>query len=233
MRRSLLNGLIALLTAAAIVGCATWERQSRTTKGAVAGTATGAAAGSAIGAIVGGGEGAWKGAAIGAVVGGLAGAGIGRYMDNQAREMEAILAEQDRLRRDQERLEVAMSSDVLFESGKAYLQPGARDKLRQVAGVLNRYPRTNVEVIGHTDSRGEEDFNYELSQKRARAVADELAANGVVSARIRTRGEGESRPVATNDTPEGRAQNRRVEIIVSPDDSFRAEGGEGSYEEPR
>jgi len=221
-----------LLAVALVTSCATWEQQSKTTKGAAIGTATGAAAGSAIGAIAGGGDGAWKGAAIGAVVGGLAGAGIGHYMDKQAKEMQAVLAEQDRLRLEQESINVTMASDVLFETGKTYLQPGARDKLRQFSGILQRYPRTLITVIGHTDSRGTEEFNHDLSRRRATAVADELVSNGVSASRITTRGEGESRPVATNETPEGRAQNRRVEINVVPDQGLQAEQA-GGGQEPR
>jgi len=228
MRKQRMKFMGILLTAVLLGGCAAWQQQSRTTKGAVYGTAGGAAAGSAIGAIVGGGEGAWKGAAIGAVVGGLTGGLVGNYMDRQAKEMQQILAEQDRLRREQETLQVAMSSDLLFETGKAYLQPGARDKLREFARVLDRYPRTNIEIVGHTDNRGSEEYNYELSRKRALAVADELVRDGVSDARIKVRGEGESRPVATNDTPEGRAMNRRVEIIISPDQGLREEQGSGA-----
>ncbi len=233
--RGRLRQAIVVITCAALLGsCAAWQGQSRTTKGAVVGTATGAAAGSAIGAIVGGGGGAWKGAAIGAAVGALSGGVIGHYMDKQAAEMETILAEQDRLRREQDKLYVTLGSDVLFESGKAYLQPGARDKLRQLADVLNRYPRTSVGIVGHTDSRGSDESNYDLSQRRAQAVADELAANGVSRNRITTRGEGESRPVASNETQEGRQMNRRVEISVVPDEGLRAEqAGDGGYEEPR
>jgi outer membrane protein OmpA-like peptidoglycan-associated protein len=231
MSKAWIKLVAVTLTAALLSGCAAWQQQSRTTKGAVVGTATGAAAGSAIGAIVGGGEGAWKGAAIGAVVGGLTGGVVGHYMDGQAKEMEAVLAEQDRMRREQDHLQVAMASDVMFESGKAYLQPGGRDKLRQFADVLNRYPRTNIEVIGHTDNRGSDESNQDLSRKRAVAVTDELVHDGVSDARIKTRGEGESRPVATNDTPEGRAMNRRVEIIVAPDEGLRRE--EAGSQEPR
>ncbi|OFV87020.1 MAG: hypothetical protein A3J75_07335 [Acidobacteria bacterium RBG_16_68_9] len=226
---------LVVVTALSLAGCSAVQENPRAAKGTVIGAATGAGAGAAIGAIVGGGKGAGKGAAIGAVVGALGGGTIGHYMDRQAREMEQVLSEQDRMRREQERLHVVMASDVMFESGKAYLQPGARDKLRRFADVLNRYPRTNVEIIGHTDSRGSDESNYDLSERRARAVADELAAAGVVPSRMAVRGEGESRPLATNDTTEGRAQNRRVEINVDPDRGLRAEesGQPGGYEEPR
>jgi outer membrane protein OmpA-like peptidoglycan-associated protein len=223
----------AALVLVSLTGCAAYEGAPRTVKGAGVGAAAGAATGAAIGAIVGGGEGAGKGAAIGAVVGLLGGGLIGNYLDQQAKEMQAVLAEQDRLRREQERLELALSSDILFASGSASLQPGARDKIRQLARVLNRYPRTTIQVIGHTDSRGSEESNLELSRRRAQAVAEELVAAGVSPSRITTFGRGESSPVASNDTPEGRAQNRRVEIIVEPDDSLRREQGSGGGEEPR
>ncbi len=237
MQRCFANGLVAIGLSASLVGCALYERNPRTVKGAGVGAVAGAATGAAIGGIVGGGKGAGQGAAIGAVVGLLGGGLIGNYLDKQAEEMQGILAEQDRLRREQERLNVAMASDVLFTSGGANLYPGGRDKLRQFAGVLNRYPRTTVQIAGHTDSRGSEESNNDLSRRRAQAVADELIAAGVSAGRVTTRGLGESQPVATNDTPEGRAQNRRVEIVVAPDEGLRAEqaggGGGGGYEEPR
>lgn len=229
---SLAKGLVVCSLTVSLTACAAWQEQNRTTKGAVTGAATGAAAGSAIGAIVGGGEGAWKGAAIGAVVGGLSGGVIGNYLDKQAAEMEQVLAEQDRLRRRQDELHVALSSDILFETDKAFVQPGGRDKLARVADVLVEYPRTNITVVGHTDSRGADEYNYELSRRRAEAVADQLVASGVTPARISVRAEGESRPVSSNDNPEGRAMNRRVEMIIAPNENLRAEHRAAGYEEP-
>ncbi|GBD26242.1 putative lipoprotein YiaD [bacterium HR30] len=224
----------AAVAALLMGGCAAYERAPRTVKGAGIGAAAGAATGAAVGAIVGGGKAAGKGAAIGAVLGAIGGGLVGNYLDQQAKEMEAILAEQDRLRREQERLDIALSSDILFASGSASLQPGARDKIRQLAGVLNRYPRTTIQVVGHTDSRGSEESNLELSRRRAQAVAEELVLAGVASSRITTFGRGESSPVASNDTPEGRAMNRRVEIIIQPDEGLRREQEQGgTYEEPR
>jgi len=223
----------AFAVALPLSGCATYDQQSRTTKGAVIGTAGGAAVGSAIGAVAGGGKGAWKGALIGAALGGVGGGLIGHYQDKQAAEMQAILAEQDRLRREQENIYISLGSDVLFTSGSAQLQPGGRDKLRELAGIMARYPRTYVSIVGHTDSRGSEQSNIELSQRRARAVADELVSQGVSSGRIRTRGEGESKPIASNETPEGRQMNRRVDITVSPDEGLREEAANAPAEEPR
>ncbi len=241
MYRSFAKLLLVGLVSVSLIGCSAMQENPRAVKGTVIGAGGGAAAGAAIGAIVGGGRGAGQGAAIGAVVGALGGGLIGSYMDQQAKAMQGVLAEQDRLRQGQDELQVVLASDVLFESGKAYVQPGARDKLRQIASVLNRYPRTNIQIVGHTDSRGSEESNQELSLRRARAVADELAAAGVSSARISARGEGESRPVASNNTPEGRQQNRRVEINLTPDNSFQEGGGGGGgiypegggYQEPR
>ena len=241
MLKNFVSGAVALGLLASLTSCSVYESNPRTVKGAGVGAAAGAGTGAAIGAIVGGGKGAGQGAAIGAVVGLLGGGLIGNYLDNQAKEMEGILAEQDRLRREQEKLDVTLSSDILFTSGSANLYPGGRDKLRQFAGVLTRYPRTTIQITGNTDSRGSEESNMDLSRRRAQAVADELIANGVSANRITTRGVGESVPIATNDTADGRAQNRRVEIVVAPDEGMRAEqggggggsGGGGRYEEPR
>ena len=138
MKRAIVATSISACVVLAMPGCETYQRQSRTTKGAVIGTAGGAAVGSAIGAIADGGEGAWKGAAIGAAVGALGGGLIGNYMDKQAEEMQAVLSEQDRIRREQETLHVTLGSDVLFDSGSSTLQPGARDKLAEVADVLTQ-----------------------------------------------------------------------------------------------
>lgn len=231
-KKSLTTQLIVGIVALSLSGCAAYQQAPRTAKGAGIGAAAGAGTGAAIGAIVGGGKGAGQGAAIGAVVGLIGGGLIGNYMDRQAKEMQAVLAEQDRVRQNQEQLQVVMASDVMFASGSAALQPGARDKLRRFSEVLNRYPRTMVQIIGHTDSRGSEESNDELSRRRARAVADELIADGVASTRVTTLGRGATQPIAGNDTPEGRAQNRRVEIDVNPDQGLRAEEAGGTRVPP-
>ena len=223
MRRTLAVTALAATLALSLPGCETYQQQSGTTKGSILGTAAGAAIGAGIGAIADGGEGAWKGAAIGAVVGGVGGGLLGNYMDKQAREMQAILSEQDRLRREQETIYLSLGSDLLFESGSASLAPGARKKMIDVAGILARYPRTIITVTGHTDSRGEEEMNYDLSLRRARSVTNELVANGVSESRIDIRGDGETSPIATNDTAAGRQRNRRVDLVIAPDSGLRAE----------
>lgn len=225
--------ITAALAVLLITGCATWQRQSRTVKGAAIGTGAGAATGAAIGGVLAGGEGAWKGAAVGAAVGALGGGLIGNYMDRQAREMDAVLARQDSLERRGDEIFMALSSDLVFTSGSARLQPGAEDKLQQVAGVLTRYPRTTIEVTGHTDSVGSEAFNQDLSERRAASVRDSLARYGVSPGRMVTHGAGELRPIADNSTREGRARNRRVDLNIRPDQSFAAEGPSPYYgEEP-
>jgi outer membrane protein OmpA-like peptidoglycan-associated protein len=209
--------------AVTLSSCAAWEQQNRTPTGAVYGPAAGAAAGSAIGAVAGGGSGAWKGAAIGAAVGAIGGGLMGNYMDKQAEEMQKVVGENDRLRKESETIYLSLGSDVLFDSGKATLQPGGRSKLRELANILDRYPRTIVTITGNTDSRGTAAFNDQLSKERAQAVADALIANGVNPGRILTRGAGFANPVATNATPEGRQQNRRVDIVVKPDEGLQKE----------
>ncbi|TMA39891.1 MAG: hypothetical protein E6J79_01805 [Deltaproteobacteria bacterium] len=215
--RSRARIVVAALALVLASGCGWWSEQGRTTKGAAYGTGAGAATGAAIGAALGGGEGAWKGAAVGAALGALGGGLIGHYMDNQAKEMQKVVDRQDRVERDGESLRLSLASDVLFDSGSATLQPGAEDKLQHVAEVLQRYPKTRVEIVGHTDNRGTSASNEKLADRRARAVRDVLVGFGVDRARITTRGAGETRPVATNDTLEGRVLNRRVEIVGHTD----------------
>ena len=212
--------LLPLVTAS---GCAWWSERSGTTKGAVYGTGAGAAAGAAIGGALGGGEGAWKGAAVGAAVGALGGGLIGNYMDRQKRDMEKVLANQDRIAREGDTLRASLSSDVLFESGSARLQTGADTKLLQIAEVLQRYPRTYVEVTGNTDNRGTEPYNQDLSERRAQAVRDNLVKAGVDGSRVSTRGDGERNPIAGNDTATGRATNRRMDITIRPDEGLAQE----------
>lgn len=233
MSRSTSARAIALILCAALLaslsGCTTIQNNPRAAKGAGIGAAGGAATGAAIGAIVGGKKGAGQGAAIGAVVGLIGGGLIGSYMDKQAAEMEQVVGRMDSIERQQEQLTVVMASDVLFATDSATLQPGARPKLGQLADVMIRYPRTVVRVNGHTDSTGTEEYNQNLSVRRARAVADALVSNGVSAGRVSIRGMGETMPVADNGIEAGRQQNRRVEIVVNPDEGLRDEAADNAY----
>lgn len=232
IRSRFVSRVPAAVVSAALVlsltGCAAIQDNPRTVYGAVGGAAVGAGTGAAIGGIVGGSKGAGKGAAIGSVVGLIGGTAIGNYLDRQAKEMQAVLAAQDTLRQEQERLVVIMPSDVMFAVDSSDVTPGARAKLRDLGQVLNRHPRTVIEVIGHTDSTGSDEYNLNLSRRRAMSVADELVAGGVAPARLTTRGMGESMPIASNSDAAGRQQNRRVEIIVNPDQGLRQEQS-GAY----
>ena len=154
---------------------------------------------------------------IGAGIGGIAGAGIGAYMDKQERDLRARTAGTDvRVTRQGDNLVLNMPSNVTFAHDSATVQPQFQATLDQVAQILAQYNETYVDVYGHTDSTGSDAYNQQLSERRADAVAGYLETRGVQSARIGTRGFGETQPIAPNDTEEGRAANRRVEIRIVP-----------------
>ena len=200
-----------------LVACAT--PQTKTEKGAVYGAAGGAAAGAIIGQVIGRDtQGTLWGAAIGAAVGGLGGAGVGRMMDNQERDMREALAasEAAAIRREGNLLAVTFKGDVTFDTNSTVVKPGLYTEIDRVAGVLTRYPETLIRVEGHTDSVGSEEYNMDLSFRRANSVRDLLVQRGVNISRIQTVGFGETMPVATNATEAGRQLNRRVEIKVAP-----------------
>ncbi|WBH17665.1 OmpA family protein [Sphingomonas radiodurans] len=154
---------------------------------------------------------------VGAGIGGIAGAGIGAYMDKQERDLRARTAGTDvQVIRQGDDLLLNIPSGINFAYNSATVQPQFQRTLDQVAGVLGEYNRTYVDVYGHTDSTGSDSYNQGLSEQRARSVADYLSTRGVQSARIGTRGFGETQPIETNETEEGRAANRRVEIKIVP-----------------
>ncbi len=152
------------------------------------------------------------GAAIGAGVGGLAGA----QLDRQEAELRAQMGSNARIVNTGNELIVTLPQDILFATDSAQLTGALQADLRVVARSLNDYPNTTVNVIGHTDNVGDAAYNQGLSQRRAQAVTSVLINAGVNPARIRTFGRGEDAPIATNLTPEGRQQNRRVEIVITP-----------------
>lgn len=154
---------------------------------------------------------------IGAGLGGIAGAGIGAYMDNQERELRRRTAGTDvQVIRQGDNLVLNMPSNVTFAYDSADVQPQFQATLDQVANVLHQYDETYVDVYGFTDSTGSDSYNQQLSEKRAESVASYLESRGVQPARLGTQGYGEMDPIAPNDTPEGRAANRRVEIRLVP-----------------
>ena len=154
---------------------------------------------------------------IGAGLGGIAGAGIGAYMDKQERELRERTRGTDvEVTRQGDDLLLNIPSGINFAYNSANVQPQFRATLDKVAGVLADYRETYVDVYGHTDSTGSDSYNQDLSERRARSVADYLSTHGVQDARIATRGFGETQPIASNETEAGRAENRRVEIKIVP-----------------
>jgi outer membrane protein OmpA-like peptidoglycan-associated protein len=201
------------LTAACVTDPVTGER--RVSKAAIGGVG-GAVGGYLLGDLVGGRNDRTE-KIIGAGIGGLAGAGIGAYMDRQEQELRRRTAGTDvHVIRQGDDLVLNMPSGITFATNQSSIQPQFRATLDQVADVLRQYNQTYVDVYGHTDSTGSDSYNLDLSQRRASAVADYLTMRGVQSARLGTRGFGESQPIASNDTEEGKAANRRVEIKLVP-----------------
>ena len=180
-----------------------------------AGALGGALAGAALGTLVGGDD--RRNALVGAGIGLLAGGAVGQYLDRQQRELESELQGTGAdVYRQGEALYVNLPENVTFTTGSAELRPGFYPIISDVSRTLQNYPSSYVDVIGHTDAVGAEEMNQRLSERRANTVATELRSRGVDQSRIAAYGVGETQPMASNDTPEGRAQNRRVEIRIVP-----------------
>jgi outer membrane protein OmpA-like peptidoglycan-associated protein len=183
------------------------------------GAGTGALLGAGAGAIVGATTGAKTGTAalVGAGVGALAGGGIGAYMDNQEAKLRQQLARSGvSVTRQGDNIILNMPSNITFDTDRSEIKPEFYDTLNSVAIVLNEFNRTRVDVYGHTDSDGSDSYNYNLSQQRASSVAQYLSSQRVNPGRLGVQGYGESRPIANNSTPDGKALNRRVEIVIVP-----------------
>lgn len=209
---------IVALAGVAASACATKEKT-----GAIVGAASGAVAGGLIGKAAGS---TAKGAIIGAAVGGAAGAVIGARMDKQAAELSKEI-EAAKVERVGEGILVTFDSGILFDYDSATVKQAARDNLRNLATSLEKYPDTNVMLVGHTDADGTDAYNQGLSERRASAAAAFLASEGVPRARIDATGRGEAEPVASNDTAPGKAQNRRVEIAIFASEAARKRSGGG------
>jgi len=209
--------LITLLSAILILsGCASWNK---TQKGAVVGTAAGGAMGAVIGRASGN---TALGAIIGAAVGGGAGAIIGRQMDKQAEEIEKSVPDA-KVERVGEGIVVEFNGNVLFGFDQSNLTADASTNLDKLVAVLNKYPDTDIEIQGHTDSKGSESYNQKLSVRRASAVSSYLEGKGIKTSRVDTKGFGETAPKYANDTAEGRTQNRRVEFLITANEKMKAE----------
>lgn len=203
--------VIALL----MMGC----NATRTQKGAVIGGTAGAVGGTIIGKAAGN---KTLGTILGAAIGGTAGAIIGHDMDKQAEEIQDQIPGA-KVERIDEGIKVEFNEKILFAFSKSDLSDSAKMNLDKLATALKNYPNTNIEIQGHTDSRGTEEYNMGLSLRRANAVRDYLVSQGIDGSRMTVKGYGESAPAYSNDTPEGMAQNRRVEFLITANDKMKAD----------
>lgn len=200
--------LILSLLGLVASGCKTMNRSQ---KGAVIGAVGGGAIGGVIGRAAGN---TAMGAIIGATVGGVTGAIIGKKMDKQAEEMKEVLGDAE-VKRVGEGIVIEFKDKVLFGFDRSDLSTTAQGNLDKLTNVLKKYPDTNIEIIGHTDDKGTDTYNQALSERRANSVGAYLRTKGVSSTRITTRGMGESDPKVANDSEANRAENRRVEFVIT------------------
>ena len=211
-----LRALTALLVVGS-VGASACASLSKKEEGAV----IGATAGAAVGGVIGNQTGSTaRGAIIGAVVGGTAGAIIGHQMDQQAKELSQNIPGAT-VARVGEGIEVTFASGLLFAFDSDQILPAAGTNLRELATSLNKYPDSQLLIVGHTDNVGDDSYNQRLSERRSSSAAAYLAAQGVARTRLAASGKGESEPVTTNNTDAGRQQNRRVEVAIYASQAYR------------
>ena len=199
--------MVSLITLSlALTGCASTNQE----KGAAIGAITGAVLGKSTS------NHKNKRAVWGAAIGAIAGAAIGGYMDKQEQEFRDELAGSGiEIVREGDNLRLIMPANITFATGQAYITSGFYNTLDDIARVLNKYEKTLLSIEGHTDSQGPEAYNLDLSTRRAQAVKDHLVNNGIGSNRLTVKGFGETQPITSNDTPEGRAENRRVTYTIT------------------
>ena len=216
LRRISALAAVTLVGAAPLTGCASLNNKEK-------GGIIGATAGGVIGGAVGRANGSTaKGAIIGATIGGAAGMIIGHRMDKQAEELKQNIPGAI-VERVGEGIQVTFESGLLFDFDSDVVRSEARTNLRNLAASLDKYPGSELLIVGHTDSVGTDSYNLRLSERRAESAASFLVAQGVSRARISARGLGETEPVASNASEAGRSQNRRVEVAIYASEAMRAE----------
>lgn len=200
--------------------CEAVKNTNNTQRGAAIGAVGGAVIGGILGNNLGKGGNGAMGAVLGGVIGGVAGGVIGNKMDKQAREIQTALpgAQVERVG---EGIKLVLGENaVRFDTNKSTLTTGAKANLDKLVPVFNQYPDTNIQIYGYTDSTGSADYNLKLSDQRAASVRSYLAGKGINNSRFTTTGLGIADPIATNDTPEGRTQNRRVEFAITANEKM-------------
>ena len=218
--KAIQHGMTSIAVLLAVAGCAA-DGSMPTMGHREMGTIIGAAGGAVIGAVAYD-KNRTKGALIGAVGGALAGGAVGRYMDDQKRDLEKNLANEiktgvakvEKLPNDVVR--VTMTNQTAFDFNSTEIKSGFYSTMDKLADVVVRYNKTALTVVGHTDNVGSDSYNQKLSEQRALSVARYLEGKRVHSMRLATSGKGESQPVASNNSESGRQANRRVEIYVEP-----------------
>jgi outer membrane protein OmpA-like peptidoglycan-associated protein len=208
--------LVLMVAAISLAGCKTMNKSQ---KGAVIGGASGGVVGGVVGRSIGN---TAMGAIIGATVGGVGGAIIGRQMDNQAEEIAKEMGDADVIRQG-EAIVIKFKEKVLFAYDRSDLSADAKTSLDKLKTTLLKYPETNITVIGHTDSKGTAKYNQTLSEDRANSVTSYMSKNAIDNNRLTAIGKGETDPIATNDTEEGSASNRRVEFVITANDRMKAD----------
>ena len=215
-----MNRIAVLIASLTLAGCAADQpmgNMGHREQGAI----LGAVGGAVIGAVAYD-KNRTKGAVVGAVGGGLAGGAVGRYMDDQKRDLEKNLSSE--IKTGQARVEklpndvvrITMTSQTAFETNSANIKSGFQSTMDKLADVMVRYGKTTLTIVGHTDDVGTSAYNQSLSERRALSVAEYLESKRVDSMRLATAGKGETQPRSSNNTESGRAENRRVEIYVEP-----------------
>lgn len=206
--------MVMIFAFVSIFGCAEWKKRDK-------GTVIGATGGAVIGGVIGNKAGNTAvGAILGAVIGGAAGRYIGSQMDKQAEEMQRDL-EGAKIERVGEGIKITWASGILFDVNSSDLRPVAKSNLTDLARILNKYPGSNIQVDGHTDSTGTADWNMDLSKRRAESVGMYLGQQGVEFARLKMVAWGETMPAETANTAEGLQANRRVEVGIFANDELK------------
>ena len=226
--KSLKKTVSIVMALSLLLSCNAVKNANNAQKGGAIGAAGGAVIGGVIGNNVGKGNTA-LGAIIGAVVGGAAGGYIGSRMDRQAERIEEEIPGAE-VQRVGEGINVTFTQDagVYFDTNKSDVKGASAVTLDKLADIFNEYPKSNILVEGHTDSAGSEEYNWSLSQQRAESVTQYLISKGISASRFTTKWYGETQPRATNETSEGKAKNRRVELAIVASDALKQEAYENT-----